>query len=70
MGTGAGGEHSLRDFAAIICQQVDYPAEQIEYDLSRYMGARSKCLDVTRLQQKLPEPKLTTLADGLARTVD
>ena len=67
---GAGEEHSIREFAAIICDQVGYPAEQIEYDLSRYVGARSKCLDVTRLRQKLPQLKLTPLAEGLARTID
>ena len=67
---GAGEEHSIRDFADIICQQVGYPVEKIEYDLSRYVGARSKCLDVTRLRQKLPELTLTPLAEGLARTID
>jgi GDP-L-fucose synthase len=67
---GAGEDHTIREFAAIICDQVGYPPEQIEYDLSRYVGARSKRLDVTRLRGRLPELKLTPLAEGLARTID
>jgi GDP-L-fucose synthase len=67
---GAGEEHSIREFAAIICSQVGYPLEQIEYDVSRYVGARSKLLDVTRLREKLPDLKLTPLEEGLAHTID
>jgi GDP-L-fucose synthase len=67
---GAGEEHSIREFAAIICEQVGYPVEQIEYDSSRYVGARSKCLDIRRLRRLLPDLQLTPLSVGLARTIE
>jgi GDP-L-fucose synthase len=67
---GAGEEHSINDFARMICRHVGYDFGKIQFDLTRYVGARSKCLDVSKLRRTLPDLKLTPLADGLARTID
>ncbi len=41
---GAGEEHSIRHFAALICQEVGYDFDRIQFDTSRYVGAnRSAC---------------------------
>lgn len=48
---GAGEEHSIREFAAIICQEVGYDPALIQYDTSRYVGAKSKCLDIGKLRK-------------------
>ncbi|HEV3006694.1 MAG TPA: hypothetical protein VGX78_19645, partial [Pirellulales bacterium] len=67
---GAGEEHSIRHFAELICRHVGYDFDQIEFDTSRYVGARSKFLDVRKLQRYLPAFKRTPLAAGLATTID
>jgi Nucleoside-diphosphate-sugar epimerases len=66
---GAGEENSIRDFAALICQAVDYPFEKIEFDTGRYTGAESKCLDVSKIKKVLPDYRLTPLKQGLAETI-
>ena len=65
---GAGEEFSIRHFAALICEQVGYPFERIEFDTTRYVGARSKCLKVDKLRRLLPDLRLTPLDEGLRRT--
>ena len=66
---GAGEEHSIREFARLICDEVGYPFEEIRFDTTRYVGARSKSLDVTRLRQLVGDLALTPLAEGLRRTI-
>jgi len=67
---GAGEEHTIREFAAIISDKVGYDAQRITYDETRYVGARSKCLDVARLHALLPEFQTRPLAEGIAETLD
>lgn len=67
---GAGEEYSIRHFAQLICEIVAYDFTRIRFDTSRYVGARSKCLAVGKLQRFLPERQTTPLRQGLARTID
>jgi GDP-L-fucose synthase len=67
---GAGEEHSIRHFAELICRHVGYDFDQIEFDTSRYVGARSKFLDIGKLRRYLPNFKRTPLEAGLATTID
>ncbi len=67
---GAGEEFEIREFARLICDEVGYDPALIEYDTSRYVGARSKCLDTTRLRSVARDLRLTPLAEGLATTVE
>lgn len=67
---GAGEEHAIRDFAQMICQRVGYDFGRIEFDQSKYVGARSKCLAVGKLRTLLPELSLTPLDVGLTRTIE
>jgi GDP-L-fucose synthase len=67
---GAGEEHSIRHFAELICELVGYPAKQIEYDADRYVGARSKCLDVKKIQKAIPGYSLQNLNVGLKKTIE
>ena len=67
---GAGEEFSIRQFAESICRHVDYDPALIQYDTSRYVGAKSKCLDVTKLRTIVPDFVPTTLDEGLRRTID
>lgn len=67
---GAGEEFAIRHFAELICQAVGYDFERIQFDISRYVGAKSKCLEVSHLHQLLPDLRLTPLAQGLAQTIE
>ncbi|OGB90216.1 GDP-fucose synthetase [candidate division WOR-1 bacterium RIFCSPHIGHO2_01_FULL_53_15] len=66
---GAGGDHSIRDFAKMICRYVGYDHKKIKYDKTRYVGARSKCLAVSKLKRIITDLKLTPLATGIEKTV-
>jgi GDP-L-fucose synthase len=66
---GAGQEFSIRHFAQLICQQVGYDFQAIQFDPSRYVGARSKCLSPRKLRQLVPDAQFTPLEIGLARTI-
>jgi GDP-L-fucose synthase len=67
---GSGQEHTIREFAARICGRLEYDQAKIQYDTSKYVGARSKCLDVSRLRKLLPGLKMTPLQAGLEKTID
>jgi GDP-L-fucose synthase len=66
---GAGEEFSIRHFARLICELVGYDFERVQFDQTRYVGARSKCLDVSKLRRLAPEVVLTPLRVGLERTI-
>jgi len=67
---GAGEEFSIRHFARLICDRIGYDFEQVAFDTSRYVGARSKCLATARLHRLLPDWRQTPLGEGLDRTID
>ncbi len=67
---GAGREHSIREFAALICERVGYDPAKIIYDTSRYVGAKSKCLETGKLQRLLPTFQPRELSVGLPEVVD
>jgi GDP-L-fucose synthase len=66
---GAGEEHSIRHFAKLICDEVGYPFEKIEFDTTRYVGATSKRLNIEKLRQLLPDYEPIPLAEGLRQTI-
>jgi len=66
---GSGREYSIREFAGMICRMVDYDPEAIKYDTSRYVGARSKCLDVRKMHEWIAEPPETPVKEGLEKTI-
>jgi GDP-L-fucose synthase len=51
---GAGEEFAIRRFAEIICEKIGYDHNQINYDTARYVGAKSKCLNVELVKQLVP----------------
>lgn len=66
---GAGEDHSIRDFAGMISEVVGYDATLIRYDTSKYVGSRSKRLDVEKLGKLVPDHRFLSLKEGLARTI-
>ncbi len=67
---GAGKEFTIRRFAEIICRKIGYDPDRIHYDASRYVGAKSKCLNVGLLRSLLPEYRLTPLEVGIGKTIE
>ena len=67
---GAGEEYTIRSFAESICDVVGYPPEKIEYDISRYVGASSKCLNIAKVKESLGQYELTPLNVGLVKTIE
>ena len=66
---GAGEEYTIRSFAEMICTLVGYDAQRIQYDTGRYVGAKSKCLNVEKLARILPGFTQTPLQAGLRQTL-
>jgi GDP-L-fucose synthase len=66
---GAGEDHSIRDFAALICRIAGVDAGVITYDTGKYVGARSKVLSNKKLDALLPGRRRTTLEQGLKQTI-
>jgi GDP-L-fucose synthase len=66
---GAGEEFTIRRFAESICASVGYDPELIQYDESKYVGAKSKCLNVAKLKRLVPDFVPTPLDEGLYRTI-
>jgi GDP-L-fucose synthase len=67
---GAGREHTIREFAELICREVGYDPAAIQYDASRYVGAKSKCLDIAKLKSLLPDFLPTPLDEGMPKVID
>lgn len=66
---GGGEEYPIRTFAELICKEVGYDPAKIAYDTSRYVGAKSKCLQVDKLRRLLPDYAPRPLAAGLPPVV-
>jgi GDP-L-fucose synthase len=67
---GAGEEFSIRHFAELICKIAGYDATSIHYDTTRYVGAKSKCLSVEKIQRLVPDHRMIPLETGLKQTID
>lgn len=67
---GAGQEHTIRHYAELICRKVGYDYSDVQFDTSRYVGARSKCLGVGKLKTIAPVFSLTPLEAGVERTLE
>lgn len=67
---GAGAEHSIREFAGWISETIDFDASAIQYDTTKYVGAKSKCLDVSKLRSLLPSYAPRSVAVGLPSVIE
>lgn len=67
---GAGKDYSIRYFADLVCREVGYNSDKIIYDTSRYIGAKSKCLVISKLLKLAPNMKSVKLEEGLRITID
>jgi GDP-L-fucose synthase len=66
---GAGQEYSIKFFAKSICEIVDYPFENIDFDTTKYVGALSKCLNIEKIKTSMPDLQLKSMNEGLKETI-
>lgn len=66
---GAGEEYAIRDFAGILCDAIGYDFGKIQFDESKYVGARSKVLSVNKLKTIQPSYAPRPLKEGLKETL-
>lgn len=67
---GAGKEYSIKEFAKLICEITDFPFGQIQFDLSKYVGANSKVLNIEKFSKTVPNFESIDLKKGLKETVE
>lgn len=66
---GAGYELHIREFAKLICDIVGFSFDSISFDTTKYVGATSKCLNISKVKSVLPDYSLTPLGEGLEKTI-
>lgn len=67
---GAGKEYSIKYFAESLCAIAGIDPDEIVYDTNRYVGAKSKCLNIGKLNKLLPDRETTPLTEGLKMTME
>jgi GDP-L-fucose synthase len=48
---------------------VDYDFNKIEFDTSKYVGAKSKCLTIDKMKKIYPEFNFRDLKNGIEQTL-
>jgi GDP-L-fucose synthase len=66
---GSGVGNSIRDFANSISKIIGFDSFKIEYDKTKYVGAKSKVLNINKLKKIMPNYKSINLQDGLKNTI-
>jgi len=62
----SGQDYSIREYAQIICNIVDYDFNNIKFDTNQFVGSLSKKMINTHLS----DFQFTTLEDGLKKTIE
>ncbi|WP_320675952.1 NAD-dependent epimerase/dehydratase family protein [Prochlorococcus sp. MIT 1300] len=62
---GAGIDYSIKEFANTICELTKTTTKVVEYDKTKYVGAKSKCLNIDKLQYIYPQLEYLPLRTGL-----
>jgi GDP-L-fucose synthase len=66
---GSGEEYSIRWYAQRISDLTGYDSSAITYDVSRYVGVRSKQLSIAKLKRLLPGFQTTSIQTALETTI-
>ncbi|WP_448216414.1 NAD-dependent epimerase/dehydratase family protein [Endozoicomonas sp. 2B-B] len=67
---GTGKEFTIRYYAKLICDEVDFPLSHVNFDTERYVGAKSKFLDIDKLSNVLDDYEFTSLKSGIKSTIN
>ncbi len=66
---GSGREITIRDLTHLVAQMARFEG-RIVWDPTKPDGQPRRCLDVSRAKQELNFVAMTTLEDGLAKTIE
>ena len=66
---GAGEDYSIREFAELICEISGTSTDCLQFDTTRYVGAKAKMLSNNKLDRLLPNRSTTSLRKGLEATI-
>jgi len=67
---GSGVEYTIRYYANTICDYLKYDNTKIFYDTTKYVGVRSKKIDVNKIKTFIPDFRFTNLSEGLEKTIN
>ena len=67
---GTNNEFTIRDYATAICNIVGYDVSKIIYDTTKYVGVRSKRLNMEKYSNHIKSPEFTPLELGISKTVN
>lgn len=67
---GTNNEFTIRDYAKAIADILQYDADKIIYDTSKYVGVRSKRLNMEKYERLIKKPNFTPLERGISKTVN
>lgn len=66
---GTGSEYSIKHYAKLISQILEFDENKIKYDTTKYVGVLSKKLDTTKILNKIKGFQFTELNAGLTETI-
>lgn len=66
---GSGTEHTIRDFAKVICDITGYDFAKIQFDSSKYVGAKSKKLNCEKGNSLLTSYSNRSIESGIQELV-
>jgi len=67
---GSGREHSIREYAAMICERIGFDPDAVQFDTSKYVGVRSKRLEIAKLIRLMPDFSPKSAESCVGRVVD
>jgi nucleoside-diphosphate-sugar epimerase len=70
LNVGSAQHHTILELMEVIFKRLDWRPEALDLQLDKPVGVRSRASDNTRIKQATGWEPQTSLADGVARTVD
>lgn len=68
---GSGDSRTIREFAQIVSNNLNYPPELIKYNLNKYVGVKEKKLNINKLNDLLFKNfKFSSLEFGIFKTIN